>query len=182
MISEDEKEQRESEKEIDTNSIEDTVFVISEIQKMGLKFWDGFRLYLDKEKLEDFDWSIAFDLVSRLSKHNNLTIREINFGKKVLGYIQVNPQCIDEIKALSKLDETEVLEIKFMYDKLLLLSKDDWRRIVEVSSQTKTFDNLELANVKTVQAALAKKEKLKEQALIKAYESIKKLKKFGIKV
>jgi hypothetical protein len=86
------------------------------------------------------------------------------------------------VKALSKLEETEIVEVKFIYDKLLLVSKDDWKRIIDVAYQTKIFNNLELSNVKSVQTSLAKKEKVKEQALIRAYESIKKLKKFGIKV
>ena len=182
LISEEEKTQRENEKEIDTNSVEDSVFIVSEIQKMGLKFWDGFRQYIDNNKPDGFDWSIAFDLVGRLSKNKNLTSREISFGKKVLDYIQTSPQLIDEVKALSKLEETEIVEVKFIYDKLLLISKDDWKRIIDVANQTKIFNNLELSNVKSVQTSLAKKEKVKEQALIRAYESIKKLKKFGIKV
>ncbi|MBS1670060.1 MAG: AIPR family protein [Bacteroidetes bacterium] len=182
LISEEEKEKRENEKEIDTNSVEDSVFVISEIQKMGLKFWDGFRIYIDTNKPDGFDWSIAFDLVSRLNKNKNLTTREINFGKKVLDYFQENSALIDEVKALSKLEDKEIVEVKFIYDKLLLVSKDDWKRIIDVASQTKVFDNLELANVKSVQTSLAKKEKVKEQALIRAYESIKKLKKFKIEI
>lgn len=182
LISEEEKIQRENEKEIDTNSVEDSVFIVSEIQKMGLKFWDGFRQYIDNNKPDGFDWSIAFDIVGRLSKNKNLTSREITFGKKVLDYIQTNPQLIDEVKALSKLEETEIVEVKFIYDKLLLVSKGDWKRIIDVANQTKIFNNLELANVKSVQTSLSKKEKVKEQALIRAYESIKKLKKFGIKV
>lgn len=184
LISEDEKEQREKEKEkeIDTSNIEDSVFVISEIQKMGLKFWDGFRIYIDTNKPDGFDWSIAFDLVSRLNKNKNLTTREITFGKKVLDYIQENSALIDEVKALSKLEDKEVVEVKFIYDKLLLVSKDDWKRIIDLASQTKVFDNLELANVKAVQTSLAKREKIKEQALIKAFESIKKLKKFRIEI
>lgn len=182
LISEEEKTKRESEKEIDTNSVEDTVFIVSEIQKMGLKFWDGFKLYIDKNKLDGFDWSAAFDLVSRLSKNKNLTTREITFGKKVLDYVQSSPQIIDEVKSLSKLEETEIIEVKFIYDKLLLISKDDWKRIIDVADQTKIFNNLELSNVKSVQTSLAKKEKLKEQALMSAFESIKKLNKFGIKI
>lgn len=182
LISEDEKLQRENEKEIDTNSVEDSVFIVSEIQKMGLKFWDGFRIYIDLNKPDGFDWAIAFDLVGRLSKNKNLTSREITFGKKVLEYIQTSPQLINEVKALSKLEETEIVEVKFIYDKLLLVSKDDWKRIIDVANQTKIFNNLELSNVKSVHTSLAKKEKVKEQALIRAYESIKKLKKFGIKV
>lgn len=182
LISEEEKLQRENEKESDTTSVEDSVFIVSEIQKMGLKFWDGFRHYIDNNKPDDFDWSISFDLVGRLTKNKNLTSREITFGKKVLDYIQTSPQLIDEVKSLSKLEENEIVEVKFTYDKLLLISKDDWKRIIDIAYQTKIFNNLELANVKSVQTSLAKKEKIKEQALIRAYESIKKLKKFGIRL
>lgn len=182
LISEKEKEQRENEKEIDTNSIEDSIFIVSEIQKMGLKFWDGFRIYIDTNKPEGFEWMIAFEMVSKLSKNKNLTSREITFGKKVLDYVQQTPSLIDEVKALSKLEDKDLIEVKFIYDKLLLISKDNWKRIIDLASQRKIFDNLELANVKTVQTALAKKEKIKEQALIRAYESLKKLKRFGIEI
>jgi hypothetical protein len=147
---------------------------------MGLKFWDGFRNYVENNKPEGFNWSISFDLVSRLKKNLNLTTREISFGKKVLDYIQLNPQLIEEIKSLSNLEEVEIVEVKFIYDKLLLLSKDEWKRIIDIADQTKIFSYLELSNVKAVQTSITKKEKVKEQALIKAYDSIKKLKKFGI--
>lgn len=182
LISEEEKIQRENEKEIDTNNVEDTIFIVSEIKKMGLKFWDGFRIYIDTNKPIEFDWSIAFDLWKKVKEQKNLTSREIAFGKKTLDFIQENPLRAEEIKSLSKLEETEFIEIKFIYDKLLLLSKDDWKRIIDLVSQTKIFDNLELANVKSVQTSLLKKEVIKEQALIKAFESLKKLKKFGIKI
>lgn len=180
LISEEEKLSRENEKEIDSNNLEDSVFVISEIQKMGIKFWDGFRIYINTNKPDGFNWSIAFDLVSTLTKNKNLTLQEITFGKKVLDYVQTTPTLIDEVKELSKLEDKEIVEVKFIYDKLLLISKEEWKRIIDVASQTKVFDNLELANVKTVQTALAKKEKIKEQSLIKAYESLLKLKKFKI--
>ena len=182
LISEEEKEQRENEKEIDTNNVEDTLFLISEIQKMGLRFWDGFKTYIDNAKPDGFDYFIAFDLVKKLKENINMTTREIRFGKKVIEYVQTNPSLTEEIRSLSKIEETEVLEIKFIYDKLLLLSKDEWKRIIDLASQVKIFNNLELANVKSVQTALFKKEKIKEQALIKAYESLKKLKKFGIHI
>ena len=42
LISEEEKIQRENEKEIDTNSVEDSVFIVSEIQKNGLKILGWF--------------------------------------------------------------------------------------------------------------------------------------------
>ena len=182
LISPEEKIQRESEKEIDVNGIEDSVYLVSEIRKMGIKFWDGFRLYIDINKPLDFDWSVAFDLVGSLKKNKNLSSRELNFGKMGLDYIQKNPELIEKIKELSKLEETDVVEVKFIYDKFLLLSKEDWKRIIDLADQTKIFEPIELLNVKSVFTSLFKKEKIKEQAIIKAYESIKKLKKFGINI
>jgi hypothetical protein len=182
LISEEEKEEREKEKEIDTNSAENNVFLISEIQKMGLKFWDGFRLFVDKNNMTDFNWELAFDLVKKIKEHKNLSAREISFGKKVLDYIQSNPALVEEIKTLSKLEDNNVIEVKFLYDKLLLISKDDWKRIIDLASQTNIFSHLELANVKSIQNALIKKDMVKEQSLIKAFDSLNKLKKFGIKI
>jgi hypothetical protein len=182
LISEEEKVHRESEKEIDTNSVEESVFVVSEIQKMGLKFWDGFKIYIDNNKPDGFDYMLMFELLKKLKEEKNMTSREVTFGKKVLDFVQVNPSLAEEVKSLSKLADKEIVEVKFVYDKLLFLSKDDWKRIIDVAGQTKIFNNLELANVKSVQTSLSKKEILKEQALIKCYESLKKLKKFGIKV
>lgn len=116
LISEEEKLHRENEKEIDTNSVEDTVFIISEIQKMGLKFWDGFRIYINNNKPEGFDYILIFDLLKKLKDQKNMTNREIAFGKKVLDFIQTNPEYIEEIKLLSNLEDKEIIEIKFIYD------------------------------------------------------------------
>src|SRR5690554_3450702 len=164
LISEEEKEQRENEKEIDTNNVEDTVYLISETRKMGLKFWDGFKIYLDNTKLEGFDSMLMFDLFKKLNEQKNMTNSEITLGKKVLDFMQQNPELLEEIKSLSILPNEEIIEVKFIYDKLLLLSKDDWKRIIDLASQTKVFNNMELANVKAVQTSLSRKERLKEQA------------------
>lgn len=182
LITIEEKAIRENEKEIDTNNVEDAVFLISEIQKMGLKFWDGFKIYIDQNTPEGFDYMLMFDLLKKLKEQKNMTIREMSFGKKVLDFVQTNQSLTEEIRSLSKLADHEIIEVKFIYDKLLLLSKDDWKRIIDVAGQTNIFNNLEFANVKSVQTSLSKKEIIKEQALIRCFESLQKLKKFGIKV
>lgn len=182
LISEEEKLQRDNEKEIDTNNIEDTVFLISEIQKLGLRFWDGFKYYLKDHSLEGFDYMLVFEIFKKMKDGKNLTTREIIFGKKVLDYLKENQSLIEEVKNLSTLEEKEMIELKVIYDRLLLFTKDDWKRIIDLATQTNLFNNLELANVKSVQTSLLKKMSVKEQAIIKAYESMQKLKKFGIKI
>jgi hypothetical protein len=182
LVSDEEKNKRENEKEIESNNVEDTVFLISEIQKMGLKFWDGFKIYIEKNSIEGFEWTSIFEIFSKIQKGKNLNSKDIMFGKKVLEYFKDKSNLFEEIKNLSNIEEQEVVEVKFIYDKLLLISKDEWKRIIDLASQTKIFDNLELSNIKNIQTLLAKKEKIKEQSLIKGYNSLKKLKKFGINV
>ncbi len=176
------RDNRENEKDQNVNNIEDTVYNISEIQKLGLKFWDGFKFYIEKNNLNEFDWSQSLDIVNRIRNRKNLTNRDLSYGKRVLDLIEQNPILIDEIKSLSKLDETAVIEVKFIYDRLLLLTKEDWKRIIDLATQTSVFEYLELSNVKQVSTSILRKESIKEQALIKCYESIQKLKKFGIKI
>ena len=180
LISETERDEREKEKEVDTNDIESIIFVISEIYKLGLKFWDGFKIYLDRNNSEDY--MTAFELHEKLKKGKNLLPKDISFGKRVLNLIQENPSVLEEIKSLSKLEETETVEIKPVYDKLLLWKKEDWDKWISLADQTKIFNNIELANVKSVRISVTKKELIKEQALLKAYESLKKLRKFGLKI
>ncbi|GGH02697.1 AIPR family protein [Pedobacter zeae] len=182
LVSEQERDARETEKEIDTNDLENDLFTISEIRKTGIKFWDGFRTYVDQNKPEGFDYYLAFDLLKKIKDNKNLSSREISFGSKVLSYMKEKPSLMETIKSLSKLKDEESIEVKFIYDKLLLLSKEEWKRIIDVASQTKIFDHLELSNVKSVYNSFQKKEKVKELALIKAFNSIKKLEKFKIMI
>lgn len=45
--------------------------------------------------------------------------------------------------------------------------------MIDVATQTKIFTLPELANVKSVQTSLAKREIVKEQSLLSVYESMK---------
>lgn len=88
----------------------------------------------------------------------------------------------EEIRSLSKLEDVENYDIKEVYDRIKTISKDSWKKIIDLGSQTKIFTNLELANIKSVQSSISKKENPKEQALYQVYLSIQKLKKFGVEV
>jgi hypothetical protein len=182
LISSEEKENRENEKEIDTNNEENRLFIISEIHNFGLKFWDGFCIYLAKYSLEDFSRHSVEEVLKAIQKNKNLLPRDITVGKKVIQYVAENPSFLEETKALSKFENQESVEIKFMFDRLKLLSKDDWKKIIDLANQTRIFTIPELGNVKSIQLVLAKNEQIKEQSLMKAFESLLKLKKFGIKV
>ena len=182
LISSEEKENRENEKEIDTNNEENRLFIISENHKFGLKFWDGFCIYLAKYSLEDFSRHSVEEVLKAIQKNKNLLPRDITVGKKVIQYVAENPSFLEETKALSKFENQESVEIKFMFDRLKLLSKDDWKKIIDLANQTRIFTIPELGNVKSIQLVLSKNDQIKEQSLMKAFESLLKMKKFGLKV
>jgi hypothetical protein len=183
LISEEERDLREKEKDIANNPAEDYIFKVSEIYKMGLKFWDGFKTYIDKNNLQDkFAYMSAFDICKKMQNKKNFELKDLSFGTRVLEYIAENPEIIDESKTLSKLEAPKMPDIKEIYDRLQLISKELWEKALAIADQTKIFNNIELANVKSVRTSLSKKELIKEQALLHAYESFKKLGKFGIRI
>lgn len=182
LISNYEKEDRENEKEIDTNNEEDRLFIISEIHRFGLKFWDGFYIYVGNISLDGFNRNSVEEVLKAIQKNKNLLPRDITVGKKVIQYLSEHASFFEEAKALSKFEDKESVEIKFMFDRLRLLAKDDWKKIFDLANYTKIFTIPELGNIKSIQSTLAKNEQVKEQSLIKAFESILKLKKFGIRI
>jgi hypothetical protein len=181
LISVEEANSRAKEKEIDENDTENELFIKSEIKKLGIKFWDGFKHYVHKNSIIDIDYYELFDLVKRIKENKNLRPTDCRIGKKGLDYIAVNPEKLKEIKDLSPLEEVEIIEIKPIYDRLKLISSEDWKKIISLGEQTKVFEYKELSNVRYVSSKLLKKDSVKEGALLKCYDSLNKVKKFGIK-
>jgi hypothetical protein len=123
----------------------------------------------------------VWEIASKIKRAKNLNSRDIAVGNKLLSYIEENNINIDTIKSLSNEVEVEVIDIKAIYDRLKLISKNEWSKIFDLGEQTKIFDNLELANLKSVQKSISKSETIKEVNIINALKSIKKLTKFGLK-
>jgi hypothetical protein len=174
-----------SEREIETEEIdnksEKNLMNINKILGLGNKFWDGASKWsMNIEALKEFSTD-TWEISNKIKKSKNLNSRDITIGNKVLSYIEENNITIDFIKSLSNEIEVEVIDIKALYDRLKLISKNEWSKIFDLGEQTKIFDNLELLNLKSVQKSISKSESIKEVNIINALKSIKKLEKFGLK-
>ncbi|KIO54418.1 AIPR family protein [Flavobacterium hibernum] len=165
--------------EVDNKS-ENNLMNISKILGLGNKFWDGMSKYIlniDEFKLMSTDvWEIA----NKIKRSKNLNARDISIGNKFMVYIEHKQIDIDQIKSLSNEIEIEIIDIKAIFDRLKLISKNDWTKIFDLGEQTKIFDNLELSNLKSVHKSISKNESIKEINIINALKSIRKLTKFGI--
>lgn len=172
-------ESRRKEKEV-SNQDENKLWAISKIKKLGSKFWDGFRLYHYENNLA-FDYHDLAGLAKAVKNNNNLDVREIFVGKKALKYIEENKISVEEIKSFSTLKDEKTVDIKATFDRLSQISKEDWKRIIALGEQINLFEYKELSNIKYVSSRIIKKEGVKEEAIIKCFDSIKKVSKYGIK-
>ena len=167
--------------EIDNKS-ENNLMSINKILGFGNKFWDGVSKWsMNIEELKELSTDI-WEIASKIKRAKNLNTRDIAIGNKLLLYIEENNIDVTAIKLLSNEIEVEVIDVKAIYDRLKLVSKNDWSKIFDLGEQTKIFDNLELANLKSVQKSISKSEIVKEVNIVNALKSIKKLNKFGVLV
>jgi hypothetical protein len=171
---------REIETEEIDNKSENNLMSINKILGFGNKFWDGVSKWsMNIEELKEFSTDI-WEIASKIKRAKNLNTRDIAIGNKLLSHIENNNIDVDTIKSLSNEIEVEVIDVKAIYDRLKLISKNDWSKIFDLGEQTKIFDNLELANLKSVQKSISKSETVKEVNIVNALKSIKKLAKFGL--
>lgn len=173
---------REIETEEIDNKSENNLMSINKILGFGNKFWDGVSKWsMNIEELKEFSTDI-WEIASKIKRAKNLNTRDIAIGNKLLLHIEENNIDVSAIKLLSNEIEVEVIDVKAIYDRLKLVSKNDWSKIFDLGEQTKIFDNLELANLKSVQKSISKSEIVKEVNIVNALKSIKKLNKFGVLV
>ena len=171
---------REIETEEIDNKSENNLMNINKILGFGNKFWDGVSKWsINIEELKEYSTDI-WEISNKIKRAKNLNSRDITIGNKLLSYMEEGYIDIDYIKSLSNEVEVEVIDIKAIYDRLKLISKNDWSKIFDLGEQIKIFDNLELSNLKSVQKAISKSEMVKEINVMNALKSIQKLAKFGL--
>ncbi|WP_442587461.1 AIPR family protein [Pedobacter sp. AW31-3R] len=161
--------------------VENEIIMVSKITSLGLKFWDGLKLHIrNTGQLQELEFHV-WDLIKIIRDQKNLDHSALRTGKIVLEMIEKNLLDVDSIKQLSALPELETVDLKAIYDRINMLKKEDWSKLIALSEQTHIFDTLEISNLKSVQRAILSKDKVKEASLLKANDSLIKLKRFNIK-
>lgn len=171
---------REVETEEIDNKSENILMNITKILGFGNKFWSGVSKWaINIDELRELSTD-AWEIANKIKRAKNLNSRDIAIGNKIILYIEDNNISIESIKSLSNEIEVEVIDVKATYDRLKLISKNDWTKIIDLGEQTKIFDNLELLNLKSVHKSISKNENIKEVNVVNALKSIIKLSKYGI--
>ena len=135
---------------------------------------------LENNIVKEMEYDI-WNLYGLLKEEKNLNSAAIRVSRKILKLIEDNIIDPIQVSNLSNLKEDVVFNYMSIYERISVLSKQEWNKIFDLGEQTKLFNNLELSNLKSISKGVLNRERVKESGLKKADESLSKLKKFGIK-
>ncbi|WP_430809570.1 MULTISPECIES: AIPR family protein [unclassified Carboxylicivirga] len=156
---------------------------LEEITSLGLKFWDGMCLYmLRTDYLSQVEQNYVSGIRSKLKRNGNFTDAEIKKGGEIISKLKELHIDFNEISSISKLSEKETLDPSLVYNRLKLIDKDTWKKVIDIGEQTGKLSFNEVSVIKTVITKVKKQENIDLKRLGIVNESLDKIKKFGVNV
>ena len=154
-----------------------------EITSLGLKFWDGLCMYmLRTDCLTQVEQNYVSGIRGKLKKNGNLTDSEINRGGAIITKLKELQIDFADISSISKLTEDETLDPSVVYNRLKLIDKETWKKVIDIGEQTGKLSFNEVSVIKTVISKVNKQENIDLKRLEIVNNSLDKIKKFGVNV
>lgn len=187
LISKSEANERENEKEVTENDGTDDLILMGEISRMGLKFFDGLKNIQNRHTELFTQFKVystgLISLCSKLKNSKPLIAADMRFAKRIFRMIEESPSLVEEAMENSKFENTEAVDFKGIHDRMKPFLLENWKKIEGLQAAKSIFEYKEFNNIKAVyQAISSTSKKINQQALVKAYESLQKLARFGLKI
>lgn len=179
--------ERENEKETAENDGTDDLIIMGKISELGLKFFDGLK-NIKEQYLEQFDKFNVDDIglisvVAQMKNDKPLNATHLRFTKRIFRMIEDDPSLVETALQNSKLENKETVDFKGIHDRMKPFLIENWKTIEGLQSAKNMFEYKEFNNLKTVyQSVTISGKKVNQNALLKAYESLQKLGRFGLKI
>ena len=156
---------------------------LKHITDLGIRFWDGLYTYnLRTGILSEYEDNILSSIKRKLKFSGNFTKNEVLIGIRIIENVSQLKLSFEEISNLSKLDDTETIDPSLLYNRLLLIDDSKWKQILDLGEQSGSFSFKDISVIKTVRQKLKRKENIDLKRMKIVHDSLKRLKKFGIKV
>jgi hypothetical protein len=156
---------------------------LEEITSLGLKFWDGLCLYmLRTDYLTQVEHNYVTGIRGKLKKNGNFTDSEIKRGGEIIAKLKELQVDFTDISSISKLSDNETLDPSVIYNRLKLVDKDTWKKVIDIGEQTGKLSFNEISVIKTVISKINKQENIDLKRLEIVNSSLDKIKKFGVNV
>ena len=156
---------------------------LQKISSLGLKFWDGLCLFmLKKDCLSVYQQNFASSIRKKLRLNGELTDAEIDRGAKIINVLEEQGIDLMEIKSLSKLEEDKISDAGVIYNRILVIDNDTWKKVTAIGEQTGKLSENEISAVRAVIQKLKSKSNIDIHRLNIVNDVLDKMKKFGLKV
>ncbi len=156
---------------------------LQKITSLGVRFWDGLCIYNTKESiLSDYHDNIASSIRKSMKASGVIDERLVKKGVEIIEYLISKHVNFENLKELSRLKDSEVVDTSVLYNRLSAMNPEDWKRLVDLGDQTKTLNRQEINMIKSVELKIKRKESIDLKRLEIVEQSIKKLRKFGLKI
>lgn len=156
---------------------------LEEITSLGIKFWDGLCLYmLRTDFLSQVEQNYISGIRGKLKKSGEFTDTEIKRGGEIISKLKELQIDFSEISSISKLTNTNTIDPSVIYNRLKLIDKDTWKKVIDIGEQTGKLSFNEVSVIKTVIAKVKRQENIDLKRLGIVNESLDKIKKFGVNV
>jgi hypothetical protein len=156
---------------------------LKRITDLGVRFWDGLCTYNMRTKvLSKYEDNVLSTIRRKMKFSGKFTAIEISVGIRIIENITQLKINFDEISNLSRLNESEGIDPSVLYNRLLLIDDSKWREILDLGEQTGSFSFKEMSVIKTIRQKLKRKENIDLKRMKIVSDSLKRLKKYGIKV
>ncbi|MBB3695928.1 AIPR family protein [Flammeovirga yaeyamensis] len=158
---------------------------LEKVKNVGIQYWDGLWNWIKTESqvLTTREKVMVQQIRKKLIQNKPLSEREINYGVDILSKLESLNLEVDKMKKLSTIKEEEnKYNVSEIYNRLKLITRDDWDRITLLSEQSGKLDPKDLAISKKVFIKIRRNEPL----LTNEYDSMNTFlevgNKFGINV
>lgn len=156
---------------------------VEKITSMGLRFWDGLNIYMIRQDcLSIVQQNYASNIRGKLMRNGNLTNLEIERGGKIIEILSEQNVDFENIKKLSKIEVTALIDPNVIYNRLKTIENDTWKKIIALGEQTGKLSFKEISIIRTVILRIKKQENIDLRRLQIVNEALDKVKKFGLKI
>jgi hypothetical protein len=156
---------------------------LQEITSLGLKFWDGLCLFmLSSDNLSQVEKNYVSGIRGKLKRNGNFKDSEIKRGGEIISKLKELQVDFADISSISKLSDNDTLDPSVVYNRLKLIDKDTWKKVIDIGEQTGKLSFNEISVIKTVISRVNKQENIDLKRLEIVNKSLDKVKKFGVNV
>ena len=156
---------------------------LKRIIDLGIRFWDGLSTYnIRTNVLSKYEDNILSTIRRKMKFSGNFTDIEILVAIRIIEKMTELKINFKEVSNLSKLEEKLIIDPSILYNRLLLIDDSKWRQILDLGEQTGSFSFKEMSVIKTIRQKLKRKENIDLKRMKIVSDSLKRLKKYGIKL